>query len=80
MDIDELENFLAERLEMIESGKGHWARCIQAIEKYGDERAAEAYEDAAENYTRPGAKDLNRKLLKKIAAALRSKRPDGGKA
>lgn len=37
MTFDELEELLARRLEMVESGKGHWAECMQAIETYKDE-------------------------------------------
>ncbi len=43
MGIEEVERLLADRLSIIEEGKGHWAECIKAIEAYGDSRRTQAF-------------------------------------
>ena len=35
MDIEEVESILAEKLSIIHEGRGDWAACIQAIERFG---------------------------------------------
>lgn len=55
-ELRDVENLLAERLSIIEEGKGHWAECIQAIEQFGRqchsegkrEGRKEAFEEAAD--------------------------------
>jgi hypothetical protein len=59
MDINEVESLLADKLSIIHEGKGHWAECIQAIEKYGNERAAEAFEEAAKHHQDESDKNAN---------------------
>jgi len=72
----EVESLLADKLSIIKEGQGDWAMCIQAIEDYGNERAATAYSDAASTvYTqsrnRPANPDELAKTFLSKAAAIR---------
>ena len=68
----EVESLLADKLSIIKEGQGDWALCIQAIEAYGNERQAQAFEEAAEKLdSLPTNPRYLGELFREMAAAVR---------